>query len=282
MTGFLVTSGAVTFIGIARAWGYPNAHALDSWMTRHGLVLDSSSRPLIATYLRRTRWIRTIGFLIGWNVPAVWLLVAGSTRRMAELGTNWWAVGFALGIVVAELVRPRSDGGRSATLEPRRLSQYLPAFTRIDPWILTGMVTLLAVLGAALPSEEMRTIEPAEIRNSVGWYVTMCVLGIGIIVAIRLVQEVIVRRRQSFDSVDETQADDALRSSSIQGLSGVGYGGPMWIGAVMAWDLALSTEDPLSGPLDAFALILVIAGFGMMVGFPSLNSRWIVRRAREA
>jgi hypothetical protein len=201
---------------------------------------------------------------------------------MVELGTYWWVAGFAVGIVVAELVRPRSDGGGSAFLEPRRLSHYLPGFTRVDGWIIAGVVALLAVLGVALPSEGVRPIEPAEIRGSVAWYLVLCVLGIGIIVGIRLMQEAIVRRRQSFDSVDETRADDALRSASIQGLAGVGYGGPMWIGAIMAWDLALSTNDPLSGPIDALALILAITGFFMLVALPRLNSRWIVRRGREA
>ena len=54
-----------------------------------------------------------MGFLIGWNVPLVWLLVTRSSRRMSELGTYWWVAGFAVGIVVAKLVRPRSDGGGS-------------------------------------------------------------------------------------------------------------------------------------------------------------------------
>lgn len=158
----------------------------------------------------------------------------------------------------------------------------LPArFTRIDAWIIAGILALLAVLGVAVPSEELRPIEPAEIRSSAAWYLVLCVLGIGISVGTRLMQEAIVRRRQSFDSIDETQADDALRSASIQGLAGVGYGGPMFIAAVMAWDLAFSTEDPVSGLFDR-AVVLAIAGFGMLIGFPRFNHRWIVRRAREA
>lgn len=137
-----------------------------------------------------------------------------------------------------------ADQDDRVSLEPRRLSHYLPGFTRIDAWIIAGILALLAVLGVAVPSEELRPIEPAEIRSSAAWYLVLCVLGIGISVGTRLMQEAIVRRRQSFDSIDETQADGALRSASIQGLAGVGYGGPMFIAAVMAWDLAFSTEDP--------------------------------------
>lgn len=277
-TGTFVMFVVVNFIGIIRAWGYPNANALDGWMTRHGLRIDSPSLSLLAAYLRRTRWIRTIGFLVGWNVPFVWLWVTRSTSRMSEL--LWSVVGFAIGIVVAELIRPRSDRVRSATLEPRRLSHYLPGFTRVDGWIVAGVVTLLAVLGIALPSEELRG--SPENRASVAWYLALCVLAVGIIFGTRLMQEALVRRRQSFSSVDETRADDAMRSASIQSLAGVGYGGPTWIGAIMAWDLALSTDDPVSGLFDVFALILAIAGFAMLVGLPRLKSRWIVRRGGEA
>lgn len=275
--------GVVNFVAIVRVWSYPSENALNRWMARHGLQADSSSRSLVAAYLRRTRWIRTIGFLIGWNLPLVWLLVTRSVRRMHELGEFWWVAGFALGIVVEELVRPRSEVGSSATLEPRRLPQYLPGFTRIDGWILAGIVVLLAVLGVALPADGVQWPgEAAEARGSVVWYLLLSALAAGIIVGVRLMQEAIVRRRQSFDSIDEARADDALRSASIQGLAGLGYGGPMWIGAMMAWDLALSTTGRLTGIFDVGALILAVVGFGMLVGFPRLDSRWIVRRAREA
>jgi hypothetical protein len=198
---------------------------------------------------------------------------------MPELGEYWWVAGFAMGIVAAELLGPRSGGGRSAALEPRRLSHYLPVFTRIDGWLVAGSVVLLAVLGAWLPSENVR---PVESRGSVAWYLVLCIVAVGLVVGVRLMQEAIVRRRQSFDSIDEARVDDALRSASIQSLAGVGNGGPLLIGAAMAWDLALSTEDPLSGLFDAFSVVFAIAGLLMLIAIPRLGSRWIVRRAREA
>ena len=282
MIGVTVIYLGVTLIGIMRAWGYPSASALDGWMMGHGLSIKSPARTRIASYLRRTRWIRTIGFLVGWNVPFVWMWITRSAYRMNEVGSFWWVLGFALGILIAELARPRTDRGRSATLEPRRLEQYLPRFSRNDMRLLAGIVTVLAVLGAVLPPGEVMPIEPAEVRNSVSWYIAMAAVAYGIIVGTRLLQEAIVRSRQSFDSLDETQADDAMRSTSVQGLAGLGYGGTLWVGAVMAWDLTLSTSDIFSGPLGLISGALAMVGFGMLVGFPRLNHRWTVRRAREA
>ena len=83
LTGFFVMYGIVSFIAVVRAWGYPSKDALDRWMANHGLATESPSRSLVSTYLRRTRWIRTVGFLLGWNVPLAWLLVTRSARRMS-------------------------------------------------------------------------------------------------------------------------------------------------------------------------------------------------------
>ena len=66
-----------------------------------------------------------------------------------------------------------------------------------------------------------------------------------------------------------------------QRLAGVSYGGPMFIGAIMAWNLTLSTDDPLSGLFDAFTIVLAIAGFFLLVALPRLSSRWIVPRGRK-
>jgi hypothetical protein len=251
-------------------------------MAGHGLRRSAQTRPLIASYLRRTRWIRTIGFLVGWNVPYAWMWMTRSAYRMAELGTHWWVAGFAAGIIIAEVVRPR-DSGEAVGLEPRRLIQYLPRFTRIDTWILVCLVTLVAVAGVLLPVAGAEPPDESAItRNSAFWYLASCFVAIAIIAATRIAQEMIVRRRQSFDDLDQARADDAMRSVSIQALAGLGYGGPMWIVATMGWDLTVTTRAPISGAMGVLSFVLALGGLGMMLGFARLNGRWIVPRAREA
>jgi hypothetical protein len=282
LIGTCLMFGAVTVFGLIRAAIYPSQKALDSWMIDHGLSSRAHTRPLIASYLKRTRWIRTIGFLVGWNVPFAWMWITRSARRMDELGTHWGVIGLAAGIILAELIRPRGSGA-SVSLETRRLDQYLPAFTRIDGWILAGTAALLAVAGALLPVAGAAPPNDSVVaRNGVPWYLTMCFTVAAVLVATRAIQESIVRRRQSFDDVEDAHADDAMRSASIQGLAGLSYFGPMWIEAIMAWDLGLTTNGPISGFLNLLALLLSLAGLGMLLGFPRLNARWIVPRAREA
>jgi len=274
--------GGVTVFGILRATWYPREQTLDCWMVDHGLRKDAPTRSLIASYLRRTRWIRTIGFILGWNVPFVWMWVARSAYRMDELGTYWWLIGFSAGIIIAEIVRPHGSG-RAVALEPRRLGQYLPGFTRVDGWIIAGLAVLTAVAGSALPHETIRLPdEYSPTRHEALWYWAFALAVIAILAATRIAQELIVRRRQSFDDLDEAQADDAMRSTSVQGLAGLGYGGPLWLVATMAWDLALTTDRPISWFFALAAIALMFGGLGMLLGFPRLQAKWIVPRAREA
>jgi hypothetical protein len=274
--------GGVTVFGLIRAAVYPSQKALDSWMIGHGLRKGAHTRPLVAAYLKRTRWIRTIGFLAGWNVPFVWMWVTRSAYRMDELGTYWWLIGFSAGMILAEVTRPQGSGD-VVSLEPRRLGQYLPTFTRIDGLVLAGMAVLLAVAGIALPVADVRfPDESAFPRSSAVWYVAMCLAALTILAATRIVQELILRRRQHFEDLEEAQADDAMRSVSIQGLAGLGYGGPMWVSATIAWDLALTTDGPVRWIFNILGLALMAGGLGMLLGFPRLNAKWIVPRAREA
>ncbi|MGA9595763.1 MAG: hypothetical protein WBV06_06385 [Acidimicrobiia bacterium] len=274
--------GGVTVVGILRAVLYPSQKALDSWMIGHGLRKGAQTRPRVAAYLRRTRWIRTIGFLAGWNVPFVWMWVTRSAYRMDDLGTYWWLIGFAAGIILAEVTRPHASGG-SVTVEPRELRQYLPGFTRIDNCILAGLALLMAGAGSILPLGTIRLPgEHVPTRHDTIWYVGLALAALSIIAATRIAQEFVVRRRQSFDDLDDLQADDAMRSASIQGLAGLGYGGPMWLVAAMAWDLARTTNSPIAWVFGVLGILLLFGGLGMLLGFPRLNTKWIVPRAREA
>ncbi len=274
--------GATTLFGLVRAHRYPNQDQLTRWMSDHGLNPDASTRRNIAAYLKRTRWIRTVGFLAGFNVPFVWMWITRSAYRVNEVSNYWWVVGFGIGILLAEIVRPQPHGLATAA-EPRRLAQYLPDFTRFDRWILVGLAVLLTLASIALPVKGIVSPNEASIpRNDVVWYLGMSAVTIVVIVITRLAQELIVRRRQSFDDLHEVQADDAMRSASIQGLAGLGYGAPMWICAAMAWDLQVTSQRPFTWILAPAMFLLMAGGLGMLLGFPRLQTRWTVPRAREA
>ncbi len=272
--------GVVTIVGIFRAAGYPDAKKLDAWMEGHGLNPEAATRPTLQRYLNRTRWIRTIGALIGWNVPYVWMWVTRSARRMDDLGTYWWLVGFAVGILVAELVRPRFPGTGSA-IERRQLAQYLPDFTTLDRRILVGLAIFPLVAARLLPTKGVGFPNDSVVpRQDISWYLWLTIAAGAIVIGTKIVQEIIVRRRQSFDSLDELQADDAMRSTSVQGIAGLGYGGPLFLTATMMWDLGLTTPSPGSTVFWLLTFGAMLAGVGMLFGFPGLNTKWTVPRAR--
>ncbi len=149
--------------------------------------------------------------------------------------------------------------------------------------IFAGLAVLLTLASIALPVKGIVSPNEASIpRNDVVWYLGMSAVTIVVIVITRLAQELIVRRRQSFDDLHEVQADDAMRSASIQGLAGLGYGAPMWICAAMAWDLQVTSQRPFTWILAPAMFLLMAGGLGMLLGFPRLQTRWTVPRAREA
>ncbi len=269
--------GWLTIIGVVRAAFYPRATQVTAWMEGHGLDPDAPSRRAVTQYLRRTRWIRTIGFLIGASVPLLIALARRDERVLEESFQYWWVVGFGVGVVLAELVRPLARGS-ATVVEPRLLDQYLPAFTRIDRWLLAGLPVVLLIASLVVPEGE----SIPEPRRGLWWYLGLSLTAIAMVVVVRGLQEMILRRRQRADDLDAVHADDAMRSASIHAVAGLGYGGPMWVSAVMALDLGVSgggAERLVFFPLGVF---LAFAGFGMLLGFPRLETKWTVPRARQA
>lgn len=274
--------GGVTVFGLVRAARYPTSSHVADWMLAHGLDPDARTRESIAHYLNRTRWIRTIGFLVGFNIPFAWMWVTRSAYRMSEGFDFWWLAGFAVGILLAEVLRTH-PAGSAAVIEPRRLDHYLPGFTSWDRWILAALAVLPVIASVVLPYAEPGFPNGGgPVRHGFGWYLSLSLWALGIIVATRLVQEWIVGRRQSFEDVEDLRADDAMRSASIQGLAGLSYGAPMWITATMGQDLVLTANPPGSWVFGALSLLLMAGGLAMLVGFPRLANRWTVPRAREA
>jgi hypothetical protein len=281
LIGATAMYGAVTLVGLVRVVGFPGAKAVDAWMSGHGLDPAGAGRARIVTYLRRARRIRTAGFLLGFNAPYAWMWVTRSAYRMNDVFPYLWLVGFAAGILLAELLRPRADGS-AAAVEPRRLAQYLPDFTRFDRWILLGGVAALVLLSRLLPVAPAASPDESAIsRNSLGWYAGLGLLAGGIVFAAWIGQEIVIRRRQSLDDVEEIRADDAMRSTSVQGIAGLGYGAPMWLAATMAWNLAITQRGVVTSILALSSILLMVGGLGMLVGYPRLNGRWVVPRARH-
>ena len=182
---------AILLTRTARA---PRQRYVDAWAGAHGLDLDPGERRMVTAWLRRSRWLRAVGFVLPFLSIGLgrtfWGAVNPETPFPLPHRLDWWLalIGYLLGVIVAEVSRRRSPpapatgqapvpagaddrpiavGGhvsgagpdlRAAALVPRRLGDYLPA------WL--PRTTRLVALAAATAGVALVLL---PIRSGQGW-----------------------------------------------------------------------------------------------------------------
>jgi hypothetical protein len=220
------------------------------WVRSAGVVLTSESRPVVRRYLAWSRRCRTAGGLAGLLGPTFYSqLVHGEPLDDGGASFVLMLVGYLLGALVAEAVinRPRRGPG-TAMLLPRRIQDYLPAYVL---FLQRGLASVsLAMVGVYALVEPHARHDPMP---SVASAAALGLFGVGIAVIVEVLQRMIVARRQPVMSTGDVAVDDAMRSSSLHVLAGVGLAFLINIagGTVLLCLFAL-TPDPF-----AFALSML-------------------------
>ncbi len=263
LLNWMLVLGIPFVLALTRAVGFPSTRVLDAWMAGHGLEPDGHGRALIRTYLSRSRWIRTVGFLLGWVGAVVY---SAGFRTGDDTPLVFWVMGgaFVASVLVAELCRPQPDGEVTST-SPRDRYTYVPAFTRADQLVLMGLFLVPLQIGVA-----------RDLDLSV---VLLAAIGAAVVLALSLLtQEWILRRPQRAATVELLRVDDAMRSHNATGTAGLGFGGAAVLLGVSLGEVAQELPIWLALPLLLASGICNFGGLAVAVGLLNLNNKWIVPR----
>jgi hypothetical protein len=255
---------------------------VDEWAAARGLTLTSDNRGVVVRRLRLGRRVRTVGFVAGWLVPYLWLWVTRDERVLS--GSHpFFSIALVGGYLVAAVsvevwfARQAATSG-AAFVEPRSLGAYLPPFARRAPrYAALGAVVLVAIY-ASMPWR----------ANEISWpslpdYAMRALLVPAVVVGLEALQRLIVRRRQPFTSEPLLQADDALRSASVNTLAAVAIAVTCLICASLAWDLGGRSDVLVLRWVAPFgAMALIAFGLACFRTLTDPRMRWRVRRGRLA
>jgi hypothetical protein len=205
---------------VFRGFRPPDQRFLHRWTGAYGIKLTEGNKPMIVTYLRRTKRIRTVGALAGLMTSILIVTLTNGRQSNSFLGNGLFlaVVGYLVATVVAEAVVPRPPRGeiRTASLLPRTLQDYLPGYAiaalRGLPVLSVALIPLYMAVRSNMPDSNI---------SEVGFAVTSAILLVTAI-GTEVVQRVIVNRPQPVLPPDLLDADDAIRSASVHALAGGG------------------------------------------------------------
>jgi hypothetical protein len=203
-----------------RGFRPPHPRLLHRWTRAYGVELTVANRPVIVTYLRRTRRIRTAGALAGLLFSVGWVTTTENSNSFLSNGLYLAIVGYLVGTIVAETVVPRPVRGqtRVASLVPRTLRDYLPGYAIASLRALPILsVALIPVYAVVREHSHVPIFHVSVLGFSVVSGALVIVAGV-----VELVQRMIVRRPQPVLSPDLMVADDAIRAASLHALAGSG------------------------------------------------------------
>ena len=249
--------------------------AARTWARTHALKVTPETRPIVTSYLRNSRDLRWAGAIGALFIAAA--VTAGTGLDLHVLGVAWILGGYVMGALIAELslAHVPSTGSRSASLETRRLRDYLPW-----PMIVAQIVLPIAAVALALVSFVVDPTAAAGV--SMGSFVggspeiartgavNTGIVAALLMVAIAVSQRLLLRRSQPLCPPDELAIDDAMRSSSIHLVGGAG----LVVAALTMTDqftyLANLTTDTLQSALQ-------LAGGGCMFATVVMWRGWAHR-----
>ncbi len=274
--------GAALFWGIPlsyilfRGFRSPGERFLARWTHTYGIELTEANGPMVVTYLKRTKRIRTVGALAGVVFSVLWVTFTENSNSFLGNGLFLAVVGYLAGTVVAEAVVPRPPRGRTrtASLMPRTLADYLPRYAMAALWGLPALSVALIPIYAVVKE---RSHIPIFHVGVLGFAVISAAM-VAMAIAIGAVQRMIVRRPQPVLSPDLLEADDAIRSASMHALAG---GGVALALLGLSYELSAignASEVPVLGwflPLLAILTLGLALSSWIDLGHPKA---WRVRR----
>jgi hypothetical protein len=235
--GFVGAGAVLALVALVLAAMAPGETRLAAWARRYGFELTEINRPVVSRYLRKTRTLQAAGAGLGFLASPIYV---GISERPFPLGDSWVALaigGYLVATVVAEATFLRSrtpNSVRGAALLPRSLADYVPKAAiwaiRILPLVSVG----LAVLYGVVPKNPQRPLDPSST-----FLLVASALLVTFAIAIETTLRAIVARPQPAMIEDAVEADDAVRASSIHGLSGASVALMLLTGG---WELVSAGE----------------------------------------
>lgn len=297
--------GGVSALLLVRAGQRPRDRMVDAWAEAHGLDLAQPERDLVAAWLRRSRWWRTVGFVLPFLLigigKAYWNSIHSGAFQPLPLRLGWWLVpvGYLVGVVAAEttwrhplatpttpasaappvapgLGTPQEQAMRAAALIPRDPRDYLPAWLPRATAAVTLAVVLAGVLIALPPAGLAAGWTRSPSAAVVNAAVAVVVTGAGY-----LLTRWLVARRQPLTPGYRLELDDALRATSVHATAA----------ACLAFVLLLLSRqlDQLAGVasvgVGSVFLVANLACIGAAIGCLvdlAQRHRWTVRRGIQA
>jgi hypothetical protein len=267
-------------LALLRAYRLPAAF-VERWAADRGVELTAETRPPVARYLRSVRVMRTWGGVLGAIVPSLaeWALTGrvqvlgfGTDGESAPLAFGSIFVGYLLGVLVAEVRRPRTAGPRRvASLARRELRDYLPGRTVRAQRGLAAAGALGTLAIGVLP------YPPATSNPGPLGLAAAAVLVAGFAVGAEAIERWLVRRPQPFTSTAAISADDAVRAQSIQAFAGAALALLSLYCCGVALAFQASTVPVLRATMFVPAVILLIVSVAVCRGIG--EGAWRVRRA---
>jgi hypothetical protein len=184
---------------------------VERFARRQRLTVTPENGDQIIRYLATTRRWRAAGLTAG-LVLSIGLHVPSMVRfDFITLFAGWFAGALVAEARVAHLgFGPR----RAASLQPRRPTSYLP---RLDWSLVPAAGGVAAVVGAGTAA--LAAVGAADPSWTAGLWL---VVALGVAVAVRSVQRLVLRRPQPLAAPAVLAADDAIRSRSLHVLAGGG------------------------------------------------------------
>jgi hypothetical protein len=259
--------------------------AVNTWARRHDVAIDNVTGPYLERYLTRGRRIRTVCFLVPFAVFAVLSLVAGLySLRGQDWGPGDWVgvpggidiLGYFGGAVLAELTwrpdRARTGESPAAMAVARDLSAYVPRWVTTWQRAAAAATVVLIPLILLAGGPDSRDLVSAVVSG---------LIAVAVTVVAELARRHVVGRRQEVMAPEWIAVDDAVRSTSVHILSGVGI---LVVMLMLAGQLGglLPTEavDP-SGAivtgLVALNVIILVVGISLWLQLMQ-PAWWPVRR----
>ena len=269
----IMLAAIIAALALAVGWGLvrgPRDRDVELWARSYGVALTPSNRPLVERYVRRSTAFRRTGFVLGLLVVPPVLDAAGFD--LGGFGLVLGTVGYAVGIVLAEVRLPRPRASRAAAgLDVRRVDLYLPTHLVWLPRVLTVVIVATGVWSLASPTDAA----PGELMAGIsdGNIVAAMIAALVTLLGVEVLQRAVIHRAQAVDDAAVRAADDALRSQSLHALAGAALaidGGLLFVTLVRAAD----ASDV--GVLVGLAMLAPTVGFLACLWFA--NRAWRVRR----
>lgn len=272
---YLTPGCALLILGVWRAARPVGLKELKRWARRYSLSLTDATRPLVASYLRRTRSLRLLGAAVGYLVSPLSALV---THQAVPLFGNVLVFsigGYLAGAALAELGHQASVANgtsiRAASLTPRAVYDYVRPFSMWALRTLPLLTIALAVAYAFAPQPSTRPTDP-----SVALVVAVSAVMVAIAGGVEFLLRAVAARPQPAINPDLVAADDAVRASSIHALSGATIGLLLVEAGWAAFSLQLMTA--VSPPYSASPFYLALGWLGTALVVVAVASWFVLGR----